>query len=107
MLGADLTPENSDSLDAMIEPILRKAGIPGAALAIVAHGETVIARGYGYRDLNAKLPMVAETVYPIASTTKAMNATLLGMLVDEGRLAWDTPVQCYLPSFRLGDPHTS
>jgi CubicO group peptidase (beta-lactamase class C family) len=92
-----------ERLDAITEEVLRAARIPGAAIAIVAHGETVFAKGYGYRDFEAKLPVTSETVYPIASTTKAMNATLLGTLIDEGRLAWDEPVQSYLPSFHLQD----
>lgn len=96
-----------NALDALIEPWLRTAKIPGAALAIVAGGRTVFARGYGYRDLAARLPMNAATIYPIASTSKAINATLLGMLVDEGRLAWDAPVREYLPRFRLADEWVS
>lgn len=100
-------PGNVDKLDPTIEPMLRAARIPGAAIAVVADGKAIFAKGYGYRDLAAKLPMTAETIYPIASTTKAINATLLGMLVDEGRLAWDAPVQRYLPSFRLGNALTS
>lgn len=94
-------------LDALIEPMFRAARIPGGALAIVANGKRIFAQGYGYRDLNSKLPMTAETAYPIASTTKAINTTLLGMLVDEGKVAWDMPVQNYLPRFRLGDSQTS
>ena len=90
-------------LDEIIAHILRRARIPGAALAIVLGEKTVFAKGYGQRDLEARLPLTAATVYPIASTSKAINATLIGMLVDEGRLAWDAPVQTYLPSFRLGD----
>jgi CubicO group peptidase (beta-lactamase class C family) len=83
--------------------MLRASRVPGGAIAIVANGRTVFARGYGYRDLEAKLPLNERTVYPIASTTKALNATLIGMLVDEGRLAWNAPVQEYLPQFRLED----
>jgi CubicO group peptidase (beta-lactamase class C family) len=96
-----------DKLDAFIEPLLGIARIPGAALAVVADRKCVFTKGYGYRDLKSKLPMTPRTVYPIASTTKAINATLLGTLVDEGRLAWDAPVQNFLPRFRLGDPHMS
>lgn len=96
-----------DRLDGLIEGILRVARTPGAAIAIVADGESIFSKGYGYRDVEAKLPMTAETIYPIASTSKAMNTTILGMLVDDGVLSWDAPVQSYLPSFRLGDPHTS
>jgi CubicO group peptidase (beta-lactamase class C family) len=101
--GGEVLIQNIAKLDSVVEPLLRAGRIPGAAIAVVANGETVVAKGYGYRDLAGKLPMSSKTVYPIASTTKAMNATLLGMLVDEGTLAWDVPVQQYLPEFRLFD----
>jgi CubicO group peptidase (beta-lactamase class C family) len=95
--------EELDRIDGLIEPILRTARIPGAAIAVVAGGENVFAKGYGYRDLGSLKPMTARTVYPVASTTKSINATLLGMLVDDGLLSWDRPVQDYLPRFRLED----
>lgn len=94
-------------IDALIETTLKIARIPGAALAVVANGEMIHARGYGWRELSAKLPMTARTVYPIASTTKPINATLIGMLVAEGSLDWDTPVQTYVPRFRLRDAAVS
>jgi len=78
---------NIDQLDAIIGPMLSVGRIPGAAIAVVAGDEIVFARGYGYRDLETKLFVTPDTVYPIASTTKAINATMLGILVDEGRLA--------------------
>lgn len=102
MLSADV-----EKLDAFVEPLLQAARIPGAAVAVVAHGELLFAKGYGYRDRAAGQPMRAETSYPIASTTKAINAVLLGTLVDEGKLEWDAPVRRYLPDFRLQDPWIS
>ncbi len=99
--------EISAKLGDLIEPLLSAARIPGAGIAAVAGGEVVLATGYGYRDLDARLPVTCQTVYPIASTTKALNATLIGMLVDEGKLSWDAPVQDYLPWFRLGDSTVS
>ena len=72
-------------LDEIIEPLLYAARIPGAAIAIVYGDETVFARGYGCRDLGTRLPVTSKTIYPIASTNKASNAILLGMLVEEGR----------------------
>ena len=95
----------TEKLDGVVESIMRAARIPGAAIAMMAGDEVIIARGYGCR--NAGLPMTSATVYPIASTTKAINATLLGLLVDDGHIAWDAPVQRYLPSFRLQDPLAS
>lgn len=90
-------------LSALVESICRVGRIPGAALAVVSGGQTVFAEGFGFGDLDAKRPVTAGTVFPIASTSKAINATLLGMLVDEGRVAWDCPVQHYLPTFQLQD----
>jgi CubicO group peptidase (beta-lactamase class C family) len=98
-----LNLDRVSKLDALVESWLSAFRIPGACLAVVAGEDVVFARGFGYRDLDARLAMTADTVYPIASTSKAINATLIGTLVDEGKLAWDTPVQEYLPRFRLGD----
>jgi CubicO group peptidase (beta-lactamase class C family) len=98
---------NLDKLDALIERILRIARIPGAAIAVCSGRGVVFAKGYGCRDLAARLPVTPDTIYPIASTTKAMTATLIGMLVDDGLLDWDTPVRNYLPRFQLRDPVAS
>ena len=106
-MGFKVSTQSIGDLDATIEPMLRAARIPGAAIAIVAGGKTVFSKGYGYRNLEARFAATSETSYPIASTTKAINATLLGMLVDEGRLAWDALVRDYLPRFRLQDPFIS
>jgi CubicO group peptidase (beta-lactamase class C family) len=98
---------NLARLDAGLAAIVAAANVPGAAIAVANAQETLFANGYGYRDLPRQLPMTAATVYPIASTTKALNATLLGMLNDERLLAWDSPVQKYLPTFRLSDMERS
>jgi CubicO group peptidase (beta-lactamase class C family) len=95
---------NLPAIDATITAILQAARIPGASVAIVFGSDVVYARGFGHRSLQPREPMSPQTIYPIASTTKAFNSTLIGMLVDEGRLSWDVPVQTYLPGFRLGGP---
>jgi CubicO group peptidase (beta-lactamase class C family) len=94
-------------LDDMLESMRIAARIPGLAIAVVVGDETKYARGFGHCDLKATMPVTAETIYPIASTAKAFNATLLGMLADDRALAWDRPVQDYLPHFRLQDDFAS
>jgi CubicO group peptidase (beta-lactamase class C family) len=94
-------------LGEIVEGIRCMGRIPGIGIAVVIGGETVFAGGFGQRRLGQPEPMDAETIYPIASTTKSINATLLGMLVDEGKLSWDAPIQGYLPWFRLKDPLAS
>lgn len=78
--------------------------VPGLAIAIVAGGEVAYAEGFGHRDLEGDLPMTPDSLFAIGSTAKAMTATVLAMLVDEGKLDWDEPVTQYLPGFRLADP---
>ncbi|MEJ0028528.1 MAG: serine hydrolase [Rhizomicrobium sp.] len=106
-MGLKDTGGNAGKIDALVAEILHAARIPGGAVAVVADGATVFAKGYGYRDLAEKLPLTEKTAYPIASTTKAFNATLIGMLVDDGLLGWDVPVQSYLSDFRLWDAAVS
>lgn len=96
--------QNLEKLDEIVAPILRAARVPGAAIAVVCEGETVFAQGYGYCEVEQRTRVTPATRYPIGSTSKAFNATLLGTLVDDGQLAWDAPLRDYLPGFRLRDP---
>jgi CubicO group peptidase (beta-lactamase class C family) len=109
-----VNPTLSSSLDLdvvrlgeIVEGIRCAGRVPGVAIAVVAGNETVFVGGFGYRDLHQRAPVDADTIYPIASTTKSINAALLGMLVDEGKLSWDAPIHSYLPWFRLKDPLAS
>lgn len=77
--------------------------VPGLAVGVVRDGEVVLARGYGHRDLEARLPVTERTTMAIGSNSKSFTVTLLAMLVDEGDLEWDRPVREYLPDFRLYD----
>ena len=75
--------------------------VPGAVLAIVRGEEVLFARGFGVADIERKTPVTPDTPFFIGSSTKAFTATLVGMLVDEGRMQWDEPVDTYLPEFKL------
>lgn len=77
---------------------------PGIAVAVYHKGELLLAEGFGYRDLENKQPVTPETVFAIGSSSKAFTSAAIGMLVDEGKLQWDTPVVQMLPGFALQDP---
>jgi len=81
--------------------------VPGLAVAVVRNGEVVLLEGYGVRDAASQAPVTPDTLFAIGSSTKAFTATSLALLVDDGKLAWDTPVRTYLPSFKLKDPMAS
>jgi CubicO group peptidase (beta-lactamase class C family) len=78
--------------------------VPGLAVAVVQNGDVILSEGYGYRDLDEQLPVTSNTLFAIGSSSKSFTVAILGMLVDDGLLDWDEPVQTYLPDFRLMDP---
>jgi CubicO group peptidase (beta-lactamase class C family) len=94
-------------LDAWVERARATFDVPGLSLAVVKDGKVVVARGYGVRTLGNPAPVDAKTLFGIASNTKAFTATALGMLVDEGKIAWDAPVIDYLPWFQMSDPYVT
>lgn len=94
-------------LDGYVQRVLKDWQVPGLALAVVKDDSVVLARGYGVRELGKPDPVDANTLFAIASTSKAFTVAALGMLVDEGRLHWDDPVTKYLPGFQLYDPYVT
>jgi len=91
-------------LDAYTAKAVRDWDVVGLAIAVVKDGRVAFAKGYGVRELGKPEPVDTATLFAIGSTTKAMTAAALGMLVDEGRVHWDDPVTRYLPGFQLRDP---
>jgi CubicO group peptidase (beta-lactamase class C family) len=77
--------------------------IPGVLVGVVQSGRLVFARGFGYRDLDSRLPVTPDTLFPLGSCSKAFTATAIALLADEGRLALDAPVRTYLRDFSLED----
>lgn len=92
-----------EGFDAFIESAMKNWRVPGLAVAIVKDGTVVLAKGYGARNLQANLPVTADTLFAIGSSTKAFTTMAMGSLVEEGKLAWDEPVTKYLPAFELKD----
>ena len=81
--------------------------VPGFAITIVRDDLVVFTKGYGVRELG-KTPAVDEdTLFAIASNSKAFTAAALAILVDEGKVKWDDKVTKYLPSFELYDPYVT
>ncbi|MGI9166945.1 MAG: serine hydrolase, partial [Pyrinomonadaceae bacterium] len=85
--------------------------VPGFAVAIVKDDKVVFAKGYGLRDLGKPESVDENTLFAIASNTKAFTSAALAMLVDEGKVKWDDPVTrldgmtsqvAMLPEERLG-----
>jgi CubicO group peptidase (beta-lactamase class C family) len=93
--------------DALVARAMKTFEVPGLCVAVVKDGKVVLAKGYGVRKLGEPAPVDAQTLFGIASNTKVFTATALGLLVEEGKLAWDAPVVRYLPWFQMWDPYVT
>lgn len=91
----------------IVEKGLKDLKVPGAAIAIVKDDEVIFAKGFGYRDMDNKLPLTADTLLAIGSSSKAFTTFAMGTLVDEGKMDWEKPVRTYIPWFRLSDTFAS
>jgi CubicO group peptidase (beta-lactamase class C family) len=92
------------AFDAYVAKAVKDWEVPGFAIAIVKDDSVVFARGYGVRELGKAAPVNEHTLFAIGSTTKAMTAAALGMLVDEKKVEWDAPAKRYIPALELQDP---
>jgi CubicO group peptidase (beta-lactamase class C family) len=101
------TEETLAGFAEFVQATMQEWQVPGLAIAIVKDDNVILSQGFGKRNLATDQEVTSETLFAIASCTKAFTATALGMLVDEGKLDWDTPVRQYLPSFQLYDSFAS
>jgi len=94
-----------ESLDRYIEQAIHDWEVPGLAIAIVRNDSVLVAKGYGVRELGKPERVDANTVFNIASLTKSFTTTAAAMLVDDGKLSWDTPARTYLPGLEFSNPY--
>lgn len=94
-------------LNAYVEKAMRDWKVPGLAIGIVKYGSLIFAKGYGFREIGKEAKVDEQTLFAVASNTKAFTAALLGMLVDEGKLDWDDRVTDYLREFQMYDPYVT
>ena len=95
------------ALDAYFEKMAEDWEIPGVSIGIVKDGELVFTGNYGVLEVGKNEKPNANTLYAIASNSKAFTSAIIGMLVQEGKLDWDDRVQKYLPYFEVYDPWVS
>ncbi len=98
---------DAEAFHAYVEQAVSDWNATGLAVAVVRGQELLFARGYGARELGKPDAVDADTLFSIGSTTKALTAATLGILVDEGKLGWDDPVRKHIPEFEVADPWVS
>jgi CubicO group peptidase (beta-lactamase class C family) len=88
-------------VDNVVNRTLTAFNVPGIAVAIVKDGKVVLAKGYGVKSILTNEKVDANSLFGIASNSKAFTSAALAMLVDEGKLKWDDKVISFLPNFKM------
>jgi CubicO group peptidase (beta-lactamase class C family) len=94
-------------LGRFIEQGQRETGVPGVALGLVQDGKVIFADGFGVKELGGRAKPDGDTLFMIASNTKALTTLMLAKLVEDHKMNWDTQVTTLYPDFKLGDANTT
>ncbi|MEE3849840.1 serine hydrolase [Gordonia sp. LSe1-13] len=90
-------------LDGLVDTLMDSTGIPGMSVAVVHSGRSVYAKGFGVAEVGTGREVGADTVFPLASVSKPIGATVIAKLVTDDVVEWSTPVADNLPGFALSD----
>lgn len=101
--GAQTSQETAE-IDAIVTRAVETFAPVGLSVSVVRGGELVYAQGFGVKHVERGGAVGPDTLFQMASTTKAITAAALGILVDEGLIEWDGRVIDYIPEFRMSDP---
>jgi len=105
--GQKVASEKLEDLDQFIKKGMADWEIPGMAISVVKEDEVVYAKGFGVKKLGEDEQVNEHTLFGIASVTKAMTVTALGLLVEQGKIDWDDRVREHLSWFEMSDPWVS
>ena len=100
-------PPDATALEALIENARQQWQVPGLSVAIVKDGRVLVSKGFGLRELGRSEPVDQQTLFAIASNTKAFTAAAICMLEDDGRLRRDDRVHQHLPWLQLSEQWAS
>ncbi|MCA1615126.1 MAG: beta-lactamase family protein [Acidobacteria bacterium] len=97
--GKGSNPALLTAVDSIAADALRGRPLPGLSVAVARGGRTVLAKGYGFADLERKVPATPETVYQIGSVSKQFTAAAVMRLVEQKKVRLDDPLTKYLPDY--------
>jgi CubicO group peptidase (beta-lactamase class C family) len=94
-------PLKSENIDNLVIRTMETFNVPGIAVAVIKDDNVVHMKGYGVSSINTGKKTDENTLFAIASNSKAFTSAALGILIDEGKLTWETKVTDIIPEFRL------
>lgn len=98
---------NSRQIDSIVNKSMSMMPLAGIAIAVVQDGEVVHSKGYGVTSINSNEKVNENTLFAIASNSKAFTTAALAILVDEGKLNWYDKVVDFIPEFKMYDPYVT
>ena len=96
---------NFDQLEDYIHEVMTKAQIPGLSISVIKDDSVIFSKGFGMCRAGKNVPVKPNTLFNVASLSKAFTAAAIALQVDSGKLKWDDPVIKHLPQFKLYDPY--
>lgn len=94
-------------VDQVVEKARKTFDVPGIAVAVVKDGHVIVSKGFGVRKMGEPAPVTPNTLFGIASNTKAFTAASLAILADQHKLSWDDRVIDHLPWFQMSDSYVT
>jgi len=104
---ASTITEKNTKIEATIKKAMATFQVPGVAVAIIKDNQVVMSKGFGVIEQGKRAKVSPDTLFGIASNTKAMTVALLASLVDEGKLTWRTKVIDIIPEFQMPDAYVT
>lgn len=98
---------SSKQIDSLVSKTMETMPLAGIAVAVVKDGKVIHSKGYGIASVQGKEKVDENTLFAIASNSKAFTVAALGILIDEGKLNWTDKVADYIPEFKMYDPYVT
>lgn len=104
-VGQSQAQTKVEAFDNYVEAARKEWKVPGMSLVVVQDGKVLLSKGYGVKELGKNDAVDSRTIFGAMSTTKAMTAVAMGILVDEGKVNWNDKVVDHLPGFKVNDAY--
>ena len=98
---------SENQIDSLVQKSMQTFNVPGIAVSVLKNGKVVHMKGYGTRSLKDGGKVDENTLFGVASNTKAVTSAALAQLIDQGKLDWNTKVTEIIPEFKLYDPYVT
>ncbi|WP_347373486.1 serine hydrolase [Aequorivita sp. Q41] len=98
---------SGSQIDSLVQKTMKTFDVPGMAVAVLKDGKIYHKNTFGVRSLKTNAPVDENTLFGVASNTKAFTTAALGQLIDQGNLTWDTKVTDIIPEFKLHDAYVT